>query len=137
MNIRRFSLSLVSFTAIWLPLTILGCGKAGIARVTGTVLHRDGTPVVGARIIARCEENGKTANGQTGIDGHYELGTASVGDGIAAGDYYVIVVEDLGDEHNSRPPTIAAKYSKSATSGLKFSVGAGEKSVFDIKLDPK
>jgi hypothetical protein len=103
----------------------------------GTVLRRDGTPVVGARIIARCEENGKTANGQTAADGHYELGAANMGDCIAAGNYYVIVVEDVDDERNSHPPTIAAKYSKSATSGLKFSVGAGEKTVFDIKLDPK
>ena len=69
--------------------------------------------------------------------GHYGLGIVAVGDGIAPGNYNVIVVEDRGDEINPRPATIASKYSKPATSGLKFSVQAGEKKTFDMTLDPK
>ena len=88
-------------------------------------------------MIARSEDTGKTANGQTDANGHYKLGTEKAGDGTPPGDYYVIVLEDLGDENNKRLPTIAVKYAKPSTSGLKFSVRAGEKTVFDMTLDPK
>jgi hypothetical protein len=108
-----------------------------LAKVAGTVLRQDGTPLVGARVIARSEETGKSANGQTDADGHFELGKEIAGEGIAPGNYYVIVLEERGDEINPRPATIAAKYSKPATSGLKFGVQAGEKKTFDMKLDPK
>ncbi len=77
------------------------------------------------------------ANGQTDASGHYELGTEKVGDGVPPGDYYVIVLEDLGDERVRRPATIVTKYAKPSTSGLKMSVTAGEKKAFDMSLDPK
>lgn len=118
------------------PLAI-GCGKSDVGKVSGTISRKDGTPVVGARVIGRSDETGKSANGQTNAEGHYEFGILSVGDGIAPGSYNVMVVEDRGDEINPRPATIASKYSKLATSGLKFSVQAGEKKIFDITLDPK
>jgi len=127
------------FIAIFVPSVLLtnGCGKATVAKVTGTVSRKDGTPVVGARVIGRSDETGKSGNGQTNAEGRYEIGTLEVGDGIAPGNYNVIVLEDRGDEINPRPATIAAKYSKPAMSGLKFSVQAGEKKTFDMTLDPK
>jgi hypothetical protein len=125
------------FSTIWLPIAFTGCGKAGVASVSGTVVHQDGTPVVGARIIARSSESGKSANGETDANGHYELSRVVSDDGVLPGEYYVIVMEDRGDENQRRPATIAAKYTKPATSGLKFSVQPGEKTTFDMKLDPR
>jgi hypothetical protein len=137
MNLRIVKPLLFAIAAAWLPLTCIGCGKSGVASVSGTVLHQDGSPVIGARVIARSNETGKTANGETDSAGHYELGAMNAADGIAAGEYYLIVVENLGDENQRRPATISTKYAKSATSGLKFSVQTGEKKTFDMKLDAK
>src|ERR1700754_1160460 len=121
MNLRFVKRLPFVIVAVWLPLTCVGCGKSGEASVSGTVLHQDGSPVTGAKVIARSSETGKTANGETDSAGHYELGSMNAADGIAAGEYYVIVVENLGDENQRRPATISTRYAKSATSGLKFS----------------
>jgi hypothetical protein len=137
MRLQRLRLLLVSLLAASLSSATLGCSRSNVARVSGTVLRKDGTPVSGVRVIARSDETGKMGNGQTDGDGHYELGTEKMGDGIPPGDYSVIVVEDLGDEHTRRPATIATKYAKPSTSGLKVSVRAGEKTVLDMSLDPK
>jgi Carboxypeptidase regulatory-like domain len=136
MNLRSAA---YRFIAILVPLLLLtiGCGKTTVAKVSGTVSRKDGSHLVGARVIARSDETGKSANGLTNAQGEYELGTLEVGDGVAPGDYYVIVLEERGDEINPRPATIAAKYSKAATSGFKFSVQAGEKKTFDMTLDAK
>ena len=120
-----------------MTLATVGCSKSNVASVGGKVLRKDETPVSGVRVIARSDETGKTVNGQTDASGRYELGTEKAGDGVPPGDYYVIVVEDLGEERARRAPTIATKYAKPSTSGLKFTVRAGEKTVFDMSLDPK
>ena len=136
MKWRSVEIVVITISVLSFSLTT-GCGKADVGKVTGTVNRIDGTPVIGARVIGRSGETGKSANGQTDAKGSYELGTGEVGDGVAPGNYYVIVLEDRGDEINPRPATIAPKYSKPATSGLKFSVQAGEKKAFDMTLDPK
>ncbi len=116
---------------------VIGCGSSDRGYVVGTIVHRDGTPLVGARVIARSATSGKSANGQTDGEGKFELGTNQTGDGVAPGDYYVVVLEDRGIENNRLPPTISDKYGGGSTSGLKFSVNAGEKAKLDWKLDPK
>jgi hypothetical protein len=122
----------VAFLAI---STLAGCGGSDRAAVSGTLLQQDGTPLVGARVIARSNETGKSAYGQTNGQGYFELGGESAGDGIPPGDYYVTVVEDIGDENNPRPQTISSKYRNPSTSGLTLSVKAGQKAVLDAKLD--
>ena len=134
LRLPEFLFIAISVTSL---LPTIGCGKATVAKVAGTVSRKDGTPEIGARVIARSDETGKSSNGQSNSEGRYEIGTLEVGDGVAPGNYNVIVLEDRGDEINPRPATIAAEYSKPATSGLKFSVQAGEKKTFDMKLDPK
>lgn len=101
----------------------------------GTLLHKDGTPLVGARVMARSNETGKSAYGQTNAKGYFELGGSEQGDGIPPGDYYVTIVEDFGDADNPRKPTISNKYRNPATSGLNLSLKAGENTVLDAKLD--
>jgi hypothetical protein len=123
--------------SIYVLLSTVGCGGASDrAYVTGTILHRDGSPMVGATVAANGDETGRSARGQTNGDGRYELGTAKIGDGIPAGNYHVSIVEDLGDRDHRNPPTLAGKYRNPATSGLELSVKSGEHKVFDAKLDP-
>ena len=113
-----------------------GCGNPERATVSGTLLRKDGTPLAGARVIARSNETGKAGYGQTDGHGRFELGVAEESDGIPPGDYYVVIVEDRGDEHNRRPPTIAAKYRNPSTSGLALTVKAGENAELNATLEP-
>jgi hypothetical protein len=128
-------LHIYRYGMLFLLAVFTGCGGADKAAVSGTLLHQDGTPVIGARVLARSNETGKSAYGQTNASGYYELGGSEPGDGIPPGEYYVTIVEDLGDEDNRRPPTISNKYRNPATSGLSLTVMAGEHVVLDAKLD--
>jgi len=112
-----------------------GCGGSDREKVSGTLLHEDGKPLVGARVIARSNETGKSAYGETDGSGYFELGGNEQGDGIPPGNYYVTVVEDLGDENNRRSPTISNKYRDPAASGLSLNVIEGEGAVLDAQLD--
>ena len=71
-----------------LLLMVAGCGSDK-ALVGGRVTRRDGTPVVNARVVARCAETRKAASAITDEQGRFQLGTINRGDGIHAGNYYV------------------------------------------------
>jgi len=115
----------------------VGCGRTSDRGfVSGTIQTHNGTPLKAASVIAVSSETGKSAYGTTDQSGHFELGVASKGNGIAHGDYNVGVVEDRGDPDNRRPPTIAAKYRDPASSGIKLNVTAGESKELNLKLDP-
>jgi hypothetical protein len=119
-----------------LAASLSGCARSDIAKVTGTVTRKDGTPLAKAELVARSNETGKSGNGQTDAQGHYTLTSRDGTGGLPPGDYYVIVAEDLGSISSPRRPTIDGKYANGQTSGLTFSVKAGEKLVFNIALDP-
>ncbi|HJQ80759.1 MAG TPA: carboxypeptidase-like regulatory domain-containing protein [Lacipirellulaceae bacterium] len=127
--------SWVALALIFVPM-VAGCGRSEHAAVSGTLLRRGGTPLVGARIVATSRETGKSAYGTTDDAGQFELGVGENGDGIPPGDYDVIIVEDRGDPDNRRPPAIAAKYGDARSSGLQFSAEAGELKQLNITLDP-
>jgi hypothetical protein len=115
---------------------IAGCGSGGLAKVQGTVTRQDGTPLAGARVIARSQESGIAATGGTDEKGHFELRQAETGAGIPAGDYDVLVAEDRGPMDAQASATISLKYQRASTSGLQLSVAAGEKKVVEWTLDP-
>jgi hypothetical protein len=119
-----------------LLIAVVGCGDGNKARVTGKVLRKDGSPLVGARVIARSKGTGTSATSITDDQGEYELGTNELGDAIPPGDYDVLVVEFRGDPDYPNPPTISTKYAQALVSGLKLSVQAGETKEFDMTLDP-
>jgi hypothetical protein len=125
-----------SFAVVSL-LGMPGCSVSNGGKVSGTVKRKDGTSLVGARVVARSADTGKSAYGTTDSDGRFELGSAEHGDGVAAGDYDVIVLEDRGDPDTRRPPTIAVKYRDPATSGLNVTVRAGETQEMNLTLDPR
>jgi hypothetical protein len=122
--------------AMMLTATFVGCGGPALAKVSGTVTRKDGTPLAKADLVARSNETGKSGSGQTDAQGHYTFMSRDGAEGLPAGDYYVIVAEDLGSISNPRKPTIDGKYANGQTSGLTFSVKAREKLEFNIALDP-
>jgi hypothetical protein len=116
-------------------LAISGCGRGDGARVEGKLVHKDGTPLVGARVVLRSKQGGKSVYGSTDDSGLFQL-EVPVGENGAAADYDVMIVEALGDPDHPRPSTIAAKYLDGAKSGLKVTVQPGERTRFDATLDP-
>jgi len=106
-----------------------GCGGSDRGKVRGTVLHKDGSAVSRARVVAR-SDTGTTAHGTTDEKGYIEFEGE-----IAPGNYDVSILEDRGDPDNRRPSTIAAKYRDATTSGIKITVKAGEATQLDLKLD--
>lgn len=128
--VRRVTLAAI------VVVTVAGCGGSEHAAVSGTLSRRGGAPLVGARVVATAKETSKSAYGISDDAGHFELAAGENGDGIAPGNYDVIVVENRGDPDNRRPPAIAAKYGDARTSGLQLSVQAGESKQLNITLDP-
>jgi hypothetical protein len=123
-----------------MALTLIGnqgCGSSDRASVTGKLLRSDGSPLVGARIIATSAETGKSAYGTTDKDGEFTLGVVQEGDGVPPGDYKVMIMEDLGDPDNRSRPTIAAKYRNPEMSGLSLSVEAGQNVELNQTLEPR
>lgn len=111
-----------------------GCGDPDRAQVRGRVVRTDGTPVVGARVIFRSPETGKSANGLTDEDGAYSLGVMRKGDGIPSGEYVVTVVEDLGNWENPKPPTIHPNYRHPDRSQLTATLEPGTSLTYDLEL---
>jgi hypothetical protein len=127
-------------TAAWAPLGVLvalvvGCSGADQATVQGTVVTSAGKPLVGARVIARLKDTAVSVTGGTDPSGRFVLETSESERGIAAGDYEVIVVEDLGPMDAQRQPSIAMKYRNAATSGLAFTAAPGEEKELNWTLD--
>jgi hypothetical protein len=123
-----------SFVAV-AAITSAGCGAADTGRVSGTVHGASGAPLVRARIVARSAETGKSAYATSDSSGNFELDGGK--EGLPAGEYDVIVLEDRGDPDARRPLTVAAKYRSHETSGLKVTVEAGETTEMNIKLDAR
>jgi hypothetical protein len=117
-------------------LLALGCGGGDRAEVSGKVTRADGSPLVGARVIARSDATGKSANGVTDNDGHYFLSMVEPGDGVPAGDYKASIIEFRGTGDNMRPASISLKYGNPDESGLAFAISGGEEKVFDVVVDP-
>ncbi len=117
-------------------LMAIGCGSADRAEVSGKVTRADGSPLVGARVIARADATGKSANGLTDSDGSYVLSMIEPGDGVPAGEYKASIIEYRGSGDNMRPASISSKYANPDESGLAFAVSGGEEKVFDVVVDP-
>jgi hypothetical protein len=114
-----------------------GCSQSGRAEVNGRVLLKDGTPLVGARVMATPTGAGKTAYGSTDDAGKYILSVGEIGEGLPPGDYLIAVLEMSNRrEGQKNSPKIANRYLDSNTSGLSFTVDGGQIKALDLTLDP-
>jgi hypothetical protein len=126
----------IRLALLFLILLSTGCGDADRATVTGTLTRHDGTPLAGARVVARSNETGKASYARTDEQGRFALGGEQEGDGIPPGEYYVLIVENRGEGANRRPPSISLKYRDPSASRLTFKVDPGGQTELNLKLDP-
>ncbi len=123
-------------------MTLSGCGDSGAVKVypvKGKVTFR-GKPMVGGGSIALIpltNQEGKTAGGSIAKDGTFSLMTYNEGDGSMAGDFRVLITQEVFQEgantEDGQPvsaPTsdvpiadrIPEKYSSPTDSTLKLTV---------------
>lgn len=121
-----------------LATMLWGCGPRHQPTypVRGRVVLRDGTPVAGCLIAFEAVDKSVSAKGNLDKDGRFELFTYRPGDGVPAGEYRAVLVPSIVDDHGkaSQAPPFHARYRTYETSGLKFTVQAGD-NFFEIKLD--
>jgi len=117
-------------------LPLIGCGNSDRTQISGHVTHKDGSPLVGARVAFRSPETGQSAMGFTDANGRYMLGTSPAGEGVLPGQYEVTVAEDRGPVTNPRPRTIHPGYEAPQTSPLKVTVEPGGSMTYDIVVQP-
>lgn len=123
---------------IVLLAAVVGCSGEGMHEVTGRVTGPTGTPLPDIRVIFIGRTDSVTATAKTAADGTYRLGTRRPGEGSPAGDYTVLLVDDvpISDSGRSPAPKIASRYSDPARSGLEARVQPG-RNRFDFQLDPQ
>jgi hypothetical protein len=119
---------------VWSAAIFVGCGGSDRTAVSGQVLRHDGSPLTGARVTARSNATGAWASGTTDQEGRFELGVAEKDDGIAPGEYYVIISEERVDFDSPAPHTIPDRYGDPEESEIHFTAEAGEHVTLDIKL---
>jgi hypothetical protein len=123
-----------------LALTPVGCGKAGMSSVSGTVTY-NGKPVPkGVITFVAGSPEGRNATGQLDQNGKYRLQTEEPGDGAQVGNYDVTiyahdeVILDYKPKVPVEPKILApTKYESPKTSGLKREVKSGA-NTFDFEL---
>jgi hypothetical protein len=125
------------FLHFCLALQLVGCSGGDRAAVSGKVYLADGAELAGARVIAQPAKGGKAVYATTGEDGTFVLSSGSGDEGLMPGDYQVTVIENLGrgDADQRAPRKISAKYAEPSTSGLSFTVLAGESKELEFSLE--
>lgn len=147
------------FSACFFSILILGtagCGGAtdfgDIGKITGNVTFQGSVPEAGTKVIFMKMDTGYAGFGFTDEAGQYGIEWHREGvkyEGMPVGTYKVLVsppgtidVEELSAEEmlngadNAPPPkpVFDKKYTQTATSGIEFTIAAGENTC-DIKLD--
>jgi len=146
---------IVCVAAPILGLVLAGCGKGELstAKVTGKVTYKN-KPVINASVIFQ-PKGGKSASGTTNDEGVFVLTTTTDGDGAVAGEHTVTIIainpdggagmgidqneeimekESSGETNIKKSTKIPEKYGSATTSGLKFTVKAGEENSAEFKL---
>jgi len=118
-----------------------GCGSGdNRVQVTGTVTYADGTPVTGEVATLAFQptgtgpDSGKPANGTIEPDGSFQLMTTRPGDGVAPGDYKVVLL--VWKDYRSKTPAVPSQYTEAATTPLQAKVTADARH-FDFSVDKK
>ena len=144
--------SLGCLVVITLLVVASGCGS-GHSGPTGTVrgtVTLNGEPVPAGTGVVFVSDDGFSASGQVDAGGTYELSSANTGTRIPAVSYKVMISAPSGDEVTAEetdyeammeasasgqapsaatPSAVPAKYGSTATSGLTFTVDAGDNTI--------
>jgi hypothetical protein len=105
--------------------------------VTGEVVYPDGRSLpLGGRVVfvSAAGDRTHTAKGYFGAEGKFQLTTFSQNDGAVPGEYNVAVLPNVPDDRGKMPERmyiesmdpIDSKYLDPRTSGLKYTVPAGD-----------
>jgi hypothetical protein len=129
--------SIVGNAGLFVGLLLTGCSNSDRASVSGVVRLGGGAPPAGTRVIAQPSDGGKAVYGTTDDQGAFTLTAGGEVERILPGEYQVAVMENLGrgDMDQRAMRTIPNKYAQPSTSGLAFSVKAGEGKVVELLLD--
>jgi hypothetical protein len=121
-------------------LTVVGCGRPTMAKVSGTVKWQ-GKPVPDA-MVQFVHKNRPGATGRTDAEGRFSLTTLKPGDGAFLGPVQVTVEPFLPGNDPDKPtppppprPDIPDRYRTVDKTPLTAEVVAGKKNVIDFKLD--
>ena len=130
---RACSVSLFGFAflAASAMIQFAGCSRSERGSVSGTLVHKDGSPLAMARVVAHSKDTGATAYGTTDKDGYFKIS-----EGLSPGDYDVNILEDRGGPDDRRPAKIASKYRDPAKSGLSVNIQSGSNATLNLLLDP-
>jgi hypothetical protein len=122
---------------------LVGCsGQTPVYPVKGTITF-EGKPMKGGGSIAFVpvgDQKGKTAGGEIGPDGSYQLMTHKPGDGSMAGDFRVVITQVTEHEPERTPDGKApAKGGTSldAADRIPANYGDHQKSPVTTKVEPK
>ncbi len=132
----------------WMLWAALGCSASNEAAVTGTVTL-DGQPLANALVTFYPE--GKTSglggSGRTGADGKYTLTPSRKGQGLALGEYRVVISRPLNPDGSPADPnvppieskareTLPPTYSQRESSVLKANVSK-DQTVYNFPLESR
>lgn len=136
MNPQRF-LPLALFVA----LSLTGCGGGQFQPVSGQVVYSDGAPVTGLEggtvVFQTTGADGQAISASGAIDaqGKFTLGTNTVNDGAAVGTYQVLITPPPATGDVPPPPVINRKHEAFETSGIEVEVKQGKNDV-KITVEP-
>jgi hypothetical protein len=128
---RRVSLQLSSLLAT----VLIGCGGGSdMLPVTGAVKYGDGSPVTGqiARVIFQPVGDQRAATATIEVDGSFKAMTEKPGDGMAPGEYKVVL--NVLKDYRENILGVPEKYADGATTPLSIVVDA-DHTHFDLVVE--
>lgn len=103
---------------------VAGCGPADdkLIPVTGSVKSADGSPLEfeSGLVVFEPAGAGRSASGGVEKDGTFTMMTQTPGDGVAPGEYKVVV--QLWKSYRDQTPALPEKYADAATTPLEAAV---------------
>ena len=124
-------------TAIAFLGLLCGCDAAGDGRVnvTGTVKNADGSTPTGESALIWFEptSEGRPASGSIESDGSFTLMTERPGDGVAPGEYKVVL--KVWKNYREQTPGVPPQYTDAATTPLTATVDEDHRH-FDFVVEP-
>jgi hypothetical protein len=113
-----------------------GCGNSdGLLTVEGTVKNADGSIPKGesSQIWFEPVDEGRAASGAIADDGSFTLMTHRPGDGVAPGQYKVVL--KVWKDYRRQIPSVPKRYADFATTPLEITVD-DDHVEFDFVVDP-